>query len=66
MHPRVLPVDAQGHSRHFHALPKKFPFSRKMRTGKFEKIHPVAIEIQRFGMHRKFIRHREPSQNAHL
>ena len=56
MHPQVLPVDAQGHSRHF----------RSLRTGKFEKIHPVAIEIQRFPIRRKFIRHREPSQNAQL
>ena len=46
-HPRALPVDAQGHSRHFHALPKKFSFSRKMRTGKFKKNHPVTNRIQR-------------------
>ena len=43
-------------------FPKKFPFSRKMRTGKFKKNHPVTNRIQRFPIGIKFIRHREPPQ----
>ncbi len=64
-HPRTLPVDAQGHSRHFRTCPKKFPFSRKMRTGKLKKNHPVTNRIQRLPIGNKFIRHREPPQIRH-
>ena len=44
---------------------QKVSIFEKMRTGKFQKNHPVTNRIQRLPIGNKFIRHREPPQIRH-
>ena len=64
--PKVLPFDPQGDFRHFHVFSGHVTCFKKPIIGNFENFYSIKYRTKRFSIGNKFIRHREPPQNAHL